>query len=252
MTAVFGTKTDKDGFIYEGEMINGKMHGQGKKYKKDGSFLYEGSWVRDKYQGKGREVKNNDIREGDWFNGKLHGKGKYSNPYVTYEGDWYDGKLHGKGKYTWQTGSEEGDFVHGNLVRGKKTSSSGEVEEGYFEIGGHFLGKLPNPENKTSNKFFKNKEDFTEEEILILYFAGEDETTTMSMNSICEYINQEMEEAQEIVKGLAAKGMAKIEKRGNDTVCILEYGLCGGEFAELKPLEEQKWSDMELRSRVCP
>jgi hypothetical protein len=256
MFAIFGIMRDKEGFIYKGKVVNGKMHGQGKKYKKDGSFLYEGGWFRGKYQGKGREVKIEDgkttICEGDWFNGKLHGKGKFTNPYVSKEGEWYDGKLHGKAKYTWKSGSEEGEFFYGDFIKGKRTNSDGEVKEGYFDRG-LFFGQSPAVDQRIkNNKISRSKEELTEEEILILYFAGVNETTVVSMNDVCEYINQDLKETENVVKGLAAKGMAAIKTHNNETICTFEYGLIRDEFVELQPLEEQKWRAIELRDRVCP
>ena len=64
--------------LYEGDFVDGKWHGKGKKYYESGALLYEG----------------------DYADHRAHGKGKwyYESGKLFYEGDFVDGNRHGKGK----------------------------------------------------------------------------------------------------------------------------------------------------------
>ena len=115
-----------NGDVYEGEVVNGKMHGKGK-------YTYA----------------NGIIDEGKFFAGTMV-KGKCIYPGgVVKEGDFAEGELV-KGKYTYADGTtEEGEFVDTKLVKGRYTYSDGDFEEGGF-IDGKLNGKgkkLYNGEN---------------------------------------------------------------------------------------------------------
>ena len=159
-----------DGSVYEGETLNGKPHGKGKKtfrnnwYEdgewKNGEFLrgkvnyydwnkesyYEGDWADGKPNGKGNlyYVTCRLMYEGDWVDGKYHGKGKLDDEYTVYEGDFVDGYFHGKGRYAYVPGDGrvyEGDFAYDEFHgKGKMTYKDGRVEEGNWEKG-KFTGK---------------------------------------------------------------------------------------------------------------
>lgn len=70
------SETYSDGARYEGWILNGKRHGQGKYYFRSGGYY-----------------------EGDWANGKMEGWGKlfYVNGTTAYEGEWENDKFHGYG-----------------------------------------------------------------------------------------------------------------------------------------------------------
>ena len=72
-----GKKTDKSGFIVEGEFKDDKLHGKGTMTDQYGLIRVEGEFKA----------------------GKLHGKGKIIDEYglVIAEGEFIDGKLLGKG-----------------------------------------------------------------------------------------------------------------------------------------------------------
>jgi len=99
-----------------------------------------------------------------------------------------------------------------------------------------------------------NINDFSNEEKSILTLMAKHETTGYSFKGINDDLKIGIQEVERIVNGLVAKGMATIEKNEplEKSYCIMEYGLSGGRFVELKELEEQKWEDMALRDRVCP
>ena len=90
------------GFIYDGEVTNGKKHGQGKIIYQNGN-IYEGAW-------------NDDMKDG-------HGKMAISEPKVhllyqlydypcnVYEGAYKDGEKNGQGRYIFSDGDVyEGAF----------------------------------------------------------------------------------------------------------------------------------------------
>ena len=117
---VKGKKTFDDGSVYEGDLVNGKMHGKGKYAFADGSF-YEGDFVNNRCQGKGKlSYSNGDVHEGDFVDGERNGKGKY-----TYA----DGRVY------------IGEFANGNFNgNGKKTYPDGRIQEGRWKDD-EFMGK---------------------------------------------------------------------------------------------------------------
>ncbi|KAJ0407485.1 hypothetical protein ATCC90586_008960 [Pythium insidiosum] len=62
--------------VYDGEWRDGRMHGQGRYTRPDGSF-YEGTWVDGQSHGFGREVNaaTGEVFEGTWRQGQRHGDG---------------------------------------------------------------------------------------------------------------------------------------------------------------------------------
>ena len=81
------------GSSYEGEVLNGKFHGYGVLYNKEGHKF-----------------------EGNWKNGLRHGVGKYTyKSSESYEGGYQNGIRDGFGVYTYKNGDEEhGLWVGGN------------------------------------------------------------------------------------------------------------------------------------------
>ena len=108
-----GKITFEDGSIYEGDLVNGKPHGNGKM-----TFI------------------DDDFYEGDFVDGKPHGNGKYTETeyeidetldivkqtgnivtFAIYEGDFFEGKYHGKGKQTFTNGKvKDGNWKEGRFV----------------------------------------------------------------------------------------------------------------------------------------
>ena len=100
-----GTVTWDDSTRYEGEWRNGNRHGQGTfTWKGTGEYAgregrYEGGWRNDKHHGHGVKVwPNGDRYEGDFVNGKSHGDGLW----IAADGEYYlgqfrNGKRHGRG-----------------------------------------------------------------------------------------------------------------------------------------------------------
>ena len=74
--------------VYEGDWLNGRPHGYGKKYD-NGRLIYEGEWQNDKRHGHGKEYVNGQLQyEGDFQEDKRHGNGKLFQPdgTISYEG----------------------------------------------------------------------------------------------------------------------------------------------------------------------
>ena len=62
-----GREDDFPSSIYEGEFLNGKRHGKGREYNKNGKFSFEGEYLYG-HKKKGKEY---------YLNGKLEYEGEY-------------------------------------------------------------------------------------------------------------------------------------------------------------------------------
>ena len=153
----------RNGYIFEGETIDGKRTGKGRLIFENGDIyeggkrtgkgrlifengdIYEGDFVDGKRTGKGRLIwKNGDVYEGDFVDNKRTGKGKFiwrdkGNIYCgnIYEGDFLNGKRTGKGRLIWKDGGVyEGDFVDNKRTgKGRIIWENGDVNEGDFVNG---------------------------------------------------------------------------------------------------------------------
>ena len=63
---------NKNILIFEGEYLDGKRNGKGKKYYDDGKLMFEGEYLDGKRNGKGKEYyKNGQLKfEGEYLKGK--------------------------------------------------------------------------------------------------------------------------------------------------------------------------------------
>ena len=124
--------TDSHG-RYEGEVWDGKRHGQGIMTGPDG-HRYEGEWRNDRRHGRGTYTWPNGTRyEGKWRSGRHHGQGSKEWPDGDrYKGGWRVGKRHGRGTYTWSDGRRyEGEWNNGKRHgRGTYVSADGTIGEG--------------------------------------------------------------------------------------------------------------------------
>jgi hypothetical protein len=121
-------RTWPNGDQYEGDFVNGIMHGHGILKFASGN-RYQGDMVNGKKSGKGIYTFANGSRyEGDFVNDELTGRG-----ILTFadgkrgEGNFVNGKMSGRGIYTFANGSRyEGDFVNNELTgRGILTFADG-------------------------------------------------------------------------------------------------------------------------------
>jgi len=96
-----------DGSHYEGELRDGKRHGDGIFHSADGATSYRGQWYCGNRHGHGYlafDALQSSYYEGCWLNGKKHGEGCQVWPRGNkYAGQWILGKMHGRGTMTWIT-----------------------------------------------------------------------------------------------------------------------------------------------------
>ncbi len=177
-----GTLTLADG-IYEGEIVDGKRHGQGKMTYSDNDRIYTGSWLFDKREGKGKTTfKDGTFHDGNYLNDIRNGKGILKEAYGTYDGDFKDGAVHGdvhatysngdeyRGQYEFAQRSGSGiyKFKDGKIYdgmwknnkyegKGKLTIPDGRLFEGDFkenELNGQ--GKFTGTDGSTYNGLWQN------------------------------------------------------------------------------------------------
>jgi hypothetical protein len=95
--------------FYEGELENGREHGQGKYFGlwKGEKLEYNGEWRHGLPHGKGELVWNNLRLNGSWYQGSLTGDGELEllggDKFV---GEFFEGKFNGNGIYTFADGTE--------------------------------------------------------------------------------------------------------------------------------------------------
>ena len=130
-----GTIVWNDGDRYEGEFVDGNRTGQGT-YTWSSGNRYNGGWQNGEHHGRGTKTWTDGRQyEGDWQAGKQHGRGLWIGADgAYYEGDWQASKWHGQGSRFWSDGSRyEGgwrdDKMHG---QGIMTYSNGDLYAGTF------------------------------------------------------------------------------------------------------------------------
>jgi len=101
-----------DGSTYEGELVNGKRHGEGIYVAPGGIPTYEGQWCMGKRNGKGKLAYDSkgSLYDGQWSEGDKDGEGYQVWPSGNiYRGQWKSGKMRGDGTMLWTqpTGLEE-------------------------------------------------------------------------------------------------------------------------------------------------
>ena len=112
-----GSFTYDDGSIYEGEFVDGKVHGQGTYTWSDGT-MYEGTFESGLLHGEGRLMwPSGAMYDGPFQAGEMAGTGTKTWPSgATYTGDFVDGRIEGTGTMAWPDGtSYTGDFVDGRI-----------------------------------------------------------------------------------------------------------------------------------------
>lgn len=138
-----GTCTYKNGDVYEGEWEDGRRNGFGTmKCTCDNGYVYQyrGAWVDDEQHGYGTVTgANGDVYEGEMVDGKPHGRGKYI--WVSghmHVGEYKNGQKNGKGKFTWADGSMYDGVWEDDILIGKKGKiefDNGDVYEGDILMG---------------------------------------------------------------------------------------------------------------------
>lgn len=126
--------TMKNGVLisrYEGQVLDGKPHGEGTYNFKTG--VYQGTYVNGDPFGKGTMTVFGILRfEGDFLENGTNGVTTYDKG-GSYRGETRKYKFHGSGVRIYPDGTkEEGQFFEGNLQKGVRTYASGSRYEGEF------------------------------------------------------------------------------------------------------------------------
>ncbi|XP_015435821.1 PREDICTED: MORN repeat-containing protein 3-like [Dufourea novaeangliae] len=133
-----GSELNRNGFVYEGDWLDGKRHGYGvlSQIHEDGTICmrYIGQWMNGKKNGFGYSwYKNDSYYEGEFYQNKREGYGRiwYCNG-DHYEGNWKNDLPDGIGIFVKFSGNRyEGEFVAGkkegrgtfyHIVTGQKQS----------------------------------------------------------------------------------------------------------------------------------
>lgn len=173
-----------DGSVYQGDMLNGKFHGNGTLKYADDSY-YKGEFVNGLFHGQGEledAIGTRYVGEfnhgkqtgafvvtssrygytytGEMLNDVFHGRGEYQEGEIFFVGDFKDGRYHGQGKITYgDTSSYEGEFVDGAFTGHGKYVTNGNEYVGDFKEGRyHGKGKLTYSNNAYYEGDFVNGE----------------------------------------------------------------------------------------------
>ena len=169
-----------DGGRYRGEIVDGRLQGQGRidypngsHYRggfKDGQWHGQGSWQGangDRYEGEFRQglfegqgrfsYATGGVYEGQFRGGSLNGEGRYTEAGLSYEGNFRDGLYHGQGKLQHDGTTYQGAFADGQPNgEGSRSDADGEYsgtfvdgqlngEGAYRGNGGdHYIGRFEN------------------------------------------------------------------------------------------------------------
>ena len=132
----WGREIRKNGEIYEGKFVDGKLNGKG--IYKDGSIFYVGNFVNYIKDGKGELFTNNYHYVGNFRNNKMDGEGRIElyNKGV-YEGQFDKDEMNGYGIFKFNNGDfYEGEIKNGEMNGyGKLNQNNGKILEGYFNDG---------------------------------------------------------------------------------------------------------------------
>ena len=129
-----GTMRFHSGDVYVGDLRNDVFHGKGTYRWVDGDE-YKGEYQHDQQHGTGIFKSSDGVYTGNWFEDQRSGSGKQTYPDNSiYEGDWQQNLKHGRGKQVMANGaSYEGEFVCGKSHGiGIHKNSVGDVYEGDF------------------------------------------------------------------------------------------------------------------------
>ena len=169
-----------DGGRYRGEIVDGRLQGQGRidypngsHYRggfKDGQWHGQGSWQGangDRYEGEFRQglfegqgrfsYATGGVYEGQFRGGSLNGEGRYTEAGLSYEGNFRDGLYHGQGELQHDGTTYQGAFANGQPNgEGSRSDADGEYsgtfvdgqlngEGAYRGNGGdHYIGRFEN------------------------------------------------------------------------------------------------------------
>ncbi|CAM9641662.1 unnamed protein product [Chrysoparadoxa australica] len=122
--------TFADGATYAGNLVNGRICGQGIYQGPHGECL-KGNFENGVLHGQGSFMDTaGQVRDGHWVDGYMHGEGRISSgTQGTYEGDWFQGDKEGKGKLILPGGNTYHGFFLGGDRAGPGVLYRGNTKE---------------------------------------------------------------------------------------------------------------------------
>ena len=220
-----------DGYVYDGEIKNGKFNGKGI-YKfnkeiingKDVWNVYDGDFKDDKFNGEGEiTYKNGDIYKGKYKNDFLDGPGtlKFNKEiidgkevYDVYEGNYNYAQKNGQGKITYKNGDiYEGNFDNDKINGpGKITYKNGDIYKGNFENGYYsgqgilkmtyndetsiYLGNFENGSRNGHGIFYFNKQEINDKDDVWDVYEGEFKNDQFNGQGKITYANGNVKEGK--------------------------------------------------------
>ncbi|KAM3127340.1 hypothetical protein pb186bvf_020566 [Paramecium bursaria] len=135
-----------DGFLYKGQLQDGKPNGFGRLYF-GSRCVYEGNWMKGQKHGKGIQYDQNSVYEGHFDQDKKSGQGSLIFIDKQFEGDWIDDSLVGITKIKYNDGSQYEGYTKYLLRDGKGR---------YCYDGGYYDGDWKNDKRQGSGRFYTN------------------------------------------------------------------------------------------------
>ncbi|MCI0918786.1 peptidase C13 [Pseudomonas stutzeri] len=146
-----------NGSLYRGGFKDGQWHGQGSWQGANGD-RYEGEFRQGLFEGQGRFIyATGGVYEGQFRGGSLNGEGRYTEAGLSYEGNFRDGLYHGQGKLQHDGTTYQGAFANGQPNgEGSRSDADGAYsgtfvdgqvngEGAYRGNGGdHYIGRFEN------------------------------------------------------------------------------------------------------------
>ena len=135
-----GSITFPNGDSYEGDIVDGKMYGQGKLHIFSTQDVYEGEFCNDQAHGKGTMVYGGtgNRYEGSWESNHRHGPGTFywESSGFSYTGLYVKGEVEGPGSAIIDGNTWSGTFENGSLSgTGSIKFANGEIYDGLFKNG---------------------------------------------------------------------------------------------------------------------
>jgi hypothetical protein len=158
----WGREITKNGDIFEGKFVNGKLNGKGIYKNKRNQSTYVGEFVNSMRHGKGELYTKEYHYKGEFNYNNMDGEGKieiYNEG--EYEGSFKDNQFDGKGMFKWKDGRYYiGEVSNGKMNGyGEETFSDGNIYKGYYVDGvKEGEGKVITPYGKVFKIVYKNGE----------------------------------------------------------------------------------------------
>lgn len=127
-----GRQVHPNGDIYEGNIVQKLLQGEGKAILNNNSEIHEGFFINGQLDGDGKKTVHGDVYKGNFFEGKLKGQGEIILPNGKIEGIFENDLLEGQGKVTKGQIIFQGEFKQGNFIKGTVHQYGNLIKEGTF------------------------------------------------------------------------------------------------------------------------